>query len=58
MVVRSPVRSPVRSVVLSVLGGFGGAVSAETPDTSEIEILTRDGSTILTRDGATVIARS
>jgi hypothetical protein len=30
----------------------------EPPDTPEIEILTRDGSTILTRDGATVIARS
>jgi hypothetical protein len=31
----------------------------EDPEsTTEIEILTRDGSTILTRDGATVIARS
>ena len=33
--------------------GIGGP-----PFTSEIEILTRDGSTILTRSGATIIART
>lgn len=33
--------------------------SAETPATSvQIEILTRDASTILTRSGATIIART
>lgn len=35
----------------------GGRVSSTPASTSQVEILTRDGSTILTRDGSTVIAR-
>ena len=38
--------------------GIRGIGGGGPPFTPEIEILTRDGSTILTRSGATIIARA